>query len=344
MSQSILLEKVNSCLFAKLDCAIKTKRKRRKQEQQVTGLIHLQVNSVKNKSVWTPKISLLSRLYTEMTYQPNIRWAFNASAWKPTRAQIVSTSSYIQPEEKARISRYVFQNDAMSSLIGRLMLRKYVHLSTNMSYEEIRFGRDEKGKPYLLGAGDMSLGFNISHQGDYVVLAGNMQMNIGIDVMKIEQPVNKNIPEFFRLMNRQFSKHEWCMIYSFPTEMEQVACFYRFWCLKESYVKNIGIGINIPLHEISFCLKTRKLTVGEVNTDTILYVKDVLKDDWTFEETLLDDKHAVAVSFQNDKKCKLDSVTYSFLTFEDLVKDAKPLFQSDPYFGDEFLKKQLKPF
>lgn len=277
-----------------------------------------------------------------MADQPNIRWAFNASVWQPTMAQIVSASSYIQSEEKVRISRYVFQNDAKSSLIGRLMLRKYVHLSTNMPYDEIRFGRDKKGKPFLLGAGDIALGFNISHQGDYVVLAGNTQKNIGIDVMKIEQPANKNIPEFFRLMNRQFSKHEWSMIYSFPTEVEQVACFYRFWCLKESYVKNIGIGVNIPLHEISFGLKTRKLTVGEVNMDTTLYVKDDLKDDWTFEETLLDDKHAVAVSLQNDKKIKYGSVAYSFLTFEDLVKDAKPLFEPDQNFGDEFLKKQLK--
>lgn len=279
-----------------------------------------------------------------MTDQPNIRWAFNASLWKPTTAQIVSASSFIQSEEKVRISRYVFQNDAKSSLIGRLMLRKYVYLSTSMHYEEIRFGRDEKGKPYLLGAGDIALGFNISHQGDYVVLAGNTQKNIGIDVMKIEQPVNKNIPEFFRLMNRQFSKQEWCMIYSFPTEMEQVACFYRFWCLKESYVKNIGIGINIPLHEISFCLKTRKLSVGEVNIDTTLYVKDVLKDDWTFEETLLDDKHAVAVSFCNDKKMVYDSVAYSLLSFEELVKDAKALIEPDEQFGDTFLKKQLKHF
>lgn len=279
-----------------------------------------------------------------MNHQSNIRWAFNASAWQPTGAQTISASSYIQPEEKARISRYVFQNDAKSSLVGRLMLRKYVHLSTKMPYEEIRFGRDDRGKPHLLGVGDVSLGFNISHQGDYVVLAGNTQKNVGIDVMKIEKPVNKNIPEFFRLMNRQFSKHEWCMIRSFPTEMEQVACFYRFWCLKESYVKNIGIGINIPLHEISFCLKTRKLTVGEVNTDTTLYVKDVLKDDWMFEETLLDDKHAVAVSLQNDKKIEYNSVPYTFLTFEDLVKDAKPLIEPDQKFADEFLNKQLKHF
>lgn len=274
--------------------------------------------------------------------QLNIRWAFNASSWRPTMEQIISASSFIQLEEKKRISRFVFQNDAKSSLIGRLMLRKYVHVATNMPYEEIRFGRDDKGKPYLLGAGDISIGFNISHQGDYVVLAGNIQRTIGVDVMKIEPPVNKNIPEFFRLMNRTFSKHEWSTVSSFPTEMEQIACFYRLWCLKESYVKNIGLGITIPLNEISFCLKTKKLTVGEVSTDTTLYIKDILNNDWRFEETLLDEKHAVAVSLQMDNKIRYDICPFNFLTYEDLVNDAKPIIKSDQKFGDEFLKKYVK--
>lgn len=270
----------------------------------------------------------------------NIRWAFNASSWKPTEDQIIAVSSYIQPEEKLRISKYVFQNDAKSSLIGRLMLRKYVHTSTSMPYEEVRFARDDRGKPYLLGSGDLPINFNVSHQGDYVVLAGNTGSNIGIDVMKIEPPVNKNIPEFFRLMNRQFSSHEWNTIRSFRTEMEQIACFYRLWCLKESYVKNIGLGITVPLQEISFSIKTKKLNVGEIISDTTLYERNVLKQDWVFEETLLDAVHAVAVSSRVERRDP--GVPYQFLTFEDLVKEAKPLCESDQKFGKDFVKKQLK--
>lgn len=229
----------------------------------------------------------------------NVRWAFNAKTWKPTLDQIVAASSYIQTEEKLRISRYVFQDDAKSSLIGRLILRKFAHISNKIKYEDVRFGRDGHGKPYLIGIGDKFVNFNVSHQGDYVVLAGNTKKNIGIDVMKIEPPANKNIQEFFRIMNRQFSSFEWAKIRSYSSELEQVASFYRMWCLKESYVKNIGLGITIPLVDISFCVKS-ELKVGEIVTDTKLYVKNVLKEDWLFEETLLDDKHAVAVAIQVD--------------------------------------------
>lgn len=79
-----------------------------------------------------------------MTYQLSvIRWAFNVLTWKPIREHI-SASSYIQSEEKERISRIIFQNDAISSLIERFMLTKYLHLITGMPYEEICCGRDEK--------------------------------------------------------------------------------------------------------------------------------------------------------------------------------------------------------
>ncbi|KAJ2951871.1 hypothetical protein O0L34_g4114 [Tuta absoluta] len=272
----------------------------------------------------------------------NVRWAFNAKTWEPSKDEIIAASSFIQTEEKERISRFVFKEDAKSSLIGRLMMRKFVHISSSMPYEEIRFGRDDKGKPILLGAGDSIVNFNVSHQGDYVVLAGSTK-SVGIDVMKVEPPPNKNIPEYFRIMNRQFSTSEWRTIRSYHTEMEQIACFYRLWCLKESYVKNIGIGITIPLVEISFAIKTLKLEMGKMVNDTTLYIKDVLQDDWLFEETLLDEKHTVAVSLQDNRK-KYIPLQYTFLTFDELVNEAKPLVEPDEKFGVDFLKKQMKHF
>lgn len=272
----------------------------------------------------------------------NVRWAFNTSTWKPTTDEIRDASSFIQSEEKLRIAKFVFQEDAKSSLIGRLMLRKFIHESTSLPYEKITLTRDAKGKPCLAGAGDIPVTFNVSHQGDFVVLAGNKNTSIGIDVMKLEPPVNKNIPEFFRLMSRQFSREEWSMIRSFPAETEQIACFYRFWCLKESYVKNIGVGITIPLNEISFSISTRNMEPGRLVTDTVLYVRNVLQKEYRFEETLLDDKHAVAVCLKVGENVEYDPSPYTYLTFKELVKDAKPLHEQDHQFSSDFIKKEIK--
>lgn len=39
-----------------------------------------------------------------------------------------------------------------------------------------------------------------------------------------------------------------------------IACFLvRFWCLKESYVKAIGVGLNLDLQTISFQVKGASL-------------------------------------------------------------------------------------
>ena len=55
-------------------------------------------------------------------------------------------------------------------------------------YKDIELARTEKGKPYLSNTGHPYLSFNISHQGDYAVLAADSTFNVGIDVMKIEYP------------------------------------------------------------------------------------------------------------------------------------------------------------
>ncbi|XP_049694711.2 L-aminoadipate-semialdehyde dehydrogenase-phosphopantetheinyl transferase [Helicoverpa armigera] len=292
---------------------------------------------------WT-SVTILNRAFSTKMASLNVRWAFNATEWKPTVEEITAASSYIQQEEKQRIARFVFQNDAKSSLVGRLMLRKFVYSTTSIPYEEVRFSRDDKGKPFLVEGGDVPITFNVSHQGDFVVLAGNKDRNIGIDVMKIEPPANKNIPEFFRIMTRQFSRHEWSTIRSFPTEMEQIACFYRIWCLKESYVKNIGFGITVPLDEISFSIKTRKLEVGRLVTDTVLHVRNVKKEGWIFEETLLDEKHAVAVSLKVEGNGNYVPSPYTYLTFDEIVEDAKPLHEPDLNFSSGFMEKQMKNF
>lgn len=274
----------------------------------------------------------------------NVRWAFNIKTWTPTYDEILSVSSYIQPEEKERLDKFVYQDDVKSSLIGRLMMRKFVHKSTGMPYNRIKFARDERGKPYLVGAGDIPVNFNVSHQGDYSVLAGHKEKNIGIDVMKIEPPTNKNIPDFFRIMTRQFSAHEWKTIKDFPTEKEQLKCFYRNWCLKEAYVKNIGVGITIPLDKISFVINTFEMAVGNIVTDTQLYVNDVLKRDWKLEETLLDDKHSVAVAMQVSTNVNTDPPSFSYLNFQELVQEAIPIHTPDSNFANSFLKKSIKNF
>ena len=71
------------------------------------------------------------------------------------------------------------------------MLRKVINQITNIPYTEIKLGRTDKGKPYLendLPSPVKSLSFNVSHQGDLVVLAAEKSCPVGVDVMKLDTP------------------------------------------------------------------------------------------------------------------------------------------------------------
>lgn len=73
------------------------------------------------------------------------------------------------------------------------MMRKLVAEKLNIPWNNIRLQRTAKGKPVL--AKDSlnpypNFNFNISHQGDYAVLAAEPELQVGIDVMKTSFPGN----------------------------------------------------------------------------------------------------------------------------------------------------------
>lgn len=282
-----------------------------------------------------------------------VRWAFDLSQWRPTLAELSLATACLQAEEKARLMKFYFRDDFDASLIGRLLMRKFVRDTTGIAYDQIRFERDGRGKPFLVNSvlGPCRIDFNVSHQGNYSVLAGIVErsiadeppVKIGIDVMKIEYSGGKPLTEFFRLMTRNFSDAEWKFIRSRQSEAEQLKAFMRFWCLKESYVKNVGVGITMNLQKISFKVKTDDVAKGKVVQDTVLEVDGNLLTNWCFEEHLLDEQHSVAIAFENLGKMA-DEGTFKVLGYEELMEGALPLMEKDNSYCQRVLEKQYKRF
>lgn len=267
------------------------------------------------------------------------RWAFNFNSWRPSLDELRIATSCIQIEEKERLSKFIFREDFNASLIGRLLMRKFVKKATKLDYDCIKFERDCHGKPFL---SDSIIDFNVSHQGSYSVLAGclNEETKIGVDVMKIEYSGGKKLSEFFRLMNRNFSRDEWIYINNRENDLSKIEAFMRNWCLKESYVKNIGVGITINLEKISFDIKTDVLSQKPIS-NTILKVDDVLMKDWTFEESLIDNDHCVAVSLKSPNKC--NSINeFEIIDFKEVIADYKSILPIDDEYCQQIIKKEYK--
>ena len=202
-----------------------------------------------------------------------LRWAFNALRWQPTETELNNALSCISLEEQKRIQRFQFKRDFLTSLAGRLMIRRCIKQLLGVPWLDIQLGRTDKGKPILLDQNlQQRISFNVSHQGEYTVLAactssssssssrglgGNQSLCsntmdggkdscelIGIDIMQANRPHhNTTLPNFFRIMKRQFTQQEWDFIESWSEDRDKLASFYRLWCLKESVVKATGGGI-----------------------------------------------------------------------------------------------------
>ncbi|XP_028397954.1 L-aminoadipate-semialdehyde dehydrogenase-phosphopantetheinyl transferase-like isoform X2 [Dendronephthya gigantea] len=229
----------------------------------------------------------------------SVRWAFCTKKWIPTKSEWLHALACIQDEERDRVMKFVYKKDAKSALIGRLLLKKVIVENTSIPYSAIKLGRTERGKPYLLHAKE-SLNFNISHQGDFVVLAAESSRNVGVDVMKTEIKGNQTIPEFFHTMRRQFTPHEWQTIKQNPSDFKQLEMFMRHWCLKESYVKALGVGIGLlkklQFMEFHIAPQSTELNDREVAMDTKLFLESKPCDEWCFQETKLDEDHQVVVA------------------------------------------------
>lgn len=199
-----------------------------------------------------------------------------------------------------------------------------------------------------------NLNFNVSHQGKFVVLVSEPSASlVGIDVMSVEKPgrITESVDDYFRLMNRQFTENEWKQIRTIESSIPpyfhnkaKLTNFTRFWCLKESYVKAVGVGIVIDLRSIDF--KTSSQIGPDLVTDTTIKVNGVPSPQWKFEERFLDEVHIVTVARchppgSDDNKDLLTSVPdFECVSLDFLMEGMTTLGTEDHDWVDEFLKKK----
>jgi len=138
--------------------------------------------------------------------------------------------------EKVRI----IQEPLFKLYIGKDRQEVYnLFISENFQKEPELF-KNEKGKPYIKNS---NIFFNISHSGQYVVLAQS-SYEIGVDIQKHKK---QNLD----VARRFFAKSEYEHLMSVNDKNKE---FFRLWTLKESYMKALGKGFSLPMcdFEIKF--------------------------------------------------------------------------------------------
>uniref|UniRef100_A0A3Q2NUJ7 L-aminoadipate-semialdehyde dehydrogenase-phosphopantetheinyl transferase n=1 Tax=Fundulus heteroclitus TaxID=8078 RepID=A0A3Q2NUJ7_FUNHE len=274
----------------------------------------------------------------------SVRWAFRCGSWTPSRSEWLFAARCVQREEKDRIGQFVFAKDAKSAMAGRLLLRKFVCERMGIPWSQVRLERSPRGKPCLADTvNPHTFCFNISHQGDYAVLAAQQGAQVGVDVMKTTMPGSSSIPEFFRIMTRQFTAHEWSTIQSAGSEHRQLAAFYRHWVSTATILPFTG------LTQRDGRLFSLTLT-GNFQSCHLCACADVCVC-VPPQESLLDADHHVAVAWKKRLMSFLclpsqplpPPATFTPLSFGELIASASPLSEEDPAYWDSFSMKAEAP-
>jgi len=158
-------------------------------------------------------------------------------------SSLASLTQVLSADERARAERYYFEADRRRSIIGHGASRILLAHCLGAAPESLRFIYNEFGKPALAPGSLPHLQFNISHSGEWILIALSFGRILGVDVeRKREDMATAEIAARF------FSPIECSTLDALP-ETQRCAAFFACWTRKEAYLKARGDGLSLPLDQ-----------------------------------------------------------------------------------------------
>lgn len=135
-------------------------------------------------------------------------------------------------------TKHQTEHQAARKLLERMLRETY-------GIETWSLAKDERGKPYLVSHPDIYISISHSH-GLAACAVGDRPL--GVDIERIRS-FKENI--WHKVLS---TKEQETFASAKVSAKERQELFYRFWTLKESYVKAEGCGFRIPPQDITFLL------------------------------------------------------------------------------------------
>lgn len=158
---------------------------------------------------------------------------------------VKSIESTLSADELERVVRFHFQVDKNRFIVAhgilRTLLGRYLHCDPT----ELTFSLNQYGKPSLVNS---TLEFNLSHSGNFALIAVTQGRKVGVDVERIRQGISSHV-----IAQQYFSKSEVAELQSLPLEQREAA-FFTCWTRKEAYIKAQGLGLSLPLESFDVSL------------------------------------------------------------------------------------------
>ncbi len=168
---------------------------------------------------------------------------------------------------REKVDGFVFMKDKKLSIGVELLLRKAL---SDLGEEMHDIELVKNNKPVLRGS---DIHFNLSHSGTKVMCSVSDD-DVGCDVEKIA-PIDLDIARRF------FFGSEYERIASANDE-DRYDLFYRFWTLKESFMKVTGLGFELPLDSFRISLDDGISVDQDVDDRTYHFREFYLNDGYRY--------------------------------------------------------------
>ena len=188
-------------------------------------------------------------------------WATDITPLLNDATAFVEAAASLPRSRKDRVLQIRPIRERCLSLCGSLLLLDALR---EYGIQDPVFSYGEQGKPFLSDFSEIH--FNISHAGDYAVCAVS-DRPVGCDIERIK-------PYRTQLSERVLSHEEKLLLSEQKEESGMETVFFRFWTLKESFLKALGCGISVPLPSVSF----------DLTGETPVVSQTITGDDYFFHE------------------------------------------------------------
>ena len=170
------------------------------------------------------------------------------TGWPPDH--IRAAAEHLSLDERQHAGRFHFRVDTERHIVGRALARLLLGGLLGMHPRSLLLDKNGFGKPQLADAQNANgIQFNISHSGDFVLVALALGREVGVDVEQLDPKV-----ELEQIALLMFSRGEVDDLASLPAG-ERLSGFFRCWSRKEAFIKAHGEGLSMPLDQFDVSLK-----------------------------------------------------------------------------------------
>lgn len=206
-------------------------------------------------------------------------------------ARLEDYQKLLSEEELARLEHYRAPGLRRAQLITRAAVRFCLsQYSESVSPAKWQIEIPENGKPQLRQPAPLPMSFNLSHSGDWVVIAMTVDTAIGVDIQ--QQRAHHSVMDLAR---RYFHANEVTAL-ECREGRNQKELFFRLWTLKESYFKARGSGIATGLDKVRFQIDNNGLITADIDSQL-----EDHGEDWQFHHYHLGTDYCLSLALQQPR-------------------------------------------